>query len=71
MVTPTLSSIIKHQSYPEPVLLVSTSLHKKPLNTFAGLFQLNQEQHSEVEEKVNVMNFFFYFPTSFWEVSEL
>lgn len=47
MVTWALSTIIKRQSYPKPLLLVvSTSLHKQPLNTFAGLFLLNQEQHA-------------------------
>ncbi len=57
MATCALSLIIKRQSYPEPVLLVSASLRKQPLNTFAGLFLLlKQEQQAEVEEKVNFMN---------------
>ncbi len=75
MATCTLSLIIKRQSYPEPVLLVSASLRKQPLNTFAGLFLLlKQEQQAEVEEKVNFMNFkhiFSLFYIFFWEVSEL
>ncbi len=67
MATCALSLIIKRQSYPEPVLLVSASLHKQPLNTFAGLFLLlKQEQQAEVEEKVNFMNFKHIFSTSFF-----
>ncbi len=75
MATCALSLIIKRQSYPEPILLVSASLHKQPLNTFAGLFLLlKQEQQAEVEEKVNFMNFkhiFSLFYIFFWAVSEL
>ncbi len=66
MATCALSLIIKRQSYPEPVLLVSASLHKQPLNTFAGLFLLlKQEQQAEVEEKVDFMNFKHVFSLSY------
>lgn len=59
MVTWVLSTIIKRQSYPKP-FLVSTILHEQPLNTFAGLFLLNQEKQA-VKKKVHFMKFSLHF----------